>query len=328
MLQQGISTDGISLENPDDNLKKSFSELIEKKAEEAVTWLNSEDLNFAFLFVLEPIIKKHNILEHMSMRNRVALCITDEILTGSKNVPPEEFSASEYIQEINSTLKWMLSTGCAHDGLSSDYDTVLDGCAALLVRVYGDKSVLPIITDLIFQRNRKGSYYNDLAWVFFESRYPYGLILIVSYFRSEELKDIELARKFLNFIPVANTSRRSGKEGQYLAILHWVEENSPFLYYTGESFQLSMSPKPYRVVLKAKYLCKPVSADTGDTLEPLTDKEKKLADAFNALDDNTRVILSEYSLRLHNNNIFLWKEWIGYPVEEQAKAAWFWMGGA
>lgn len=32
MLHQGISTDGISLENPDDNLKKSFSELIEKKS--------------------------------------------------------------------------------------------------------------------------------------------------------------------------------------------------------------------------------------------------------------------------------------------------------
>lgn len=328
MLRQNISVDGLSLENPNDNLKKSFSELIEKNMEEAVTWLNSEDLNFAFLFILEPIIKKYNILEHLSMRNRVALCLTDEILTGSKNIPSEEFSASGYIQEINSTLKWMLSTGCAYDGLSSDYDAVLDGCAALLVRVYGDKSVLPVMADLIFQRNRKGSYYNDLVWAFFESRYPYGLVLIASYFRSEELKDVELARRFLNFIPTVNTTRRSGKESQYLTVLHWIEENSPFLYYTGESFQLSLRPKPYRVVLEAKYLCKPVSADTGETLEPLTDKEKKLVDAFNALDDNTRVILSEYSFWLRNNNIFLWKEWIGYPVEEQAKAAWLWMGGA
>lgn len=328
MLSHEAHLGSMNLQNGGAELKAFFTELVKKDIKEAVTLLNEESLKFGHLFVLKHIIEENNILGYLSLRNKIALSITDEILTGRKSMPLNEFSAAAYVQETRSALKWILVTGFIHDGLNNDFDKVLDGCAAFSVKVYEDKTVLPVIAEAIFWRNRKGFYYNDLVWAFFESRYPYGLILIATRLHSMNTEDVELAHRLLEFVPAANMARGIDKEKQYLSVLQWIEENSPFLYFTGESFQQSGNPKPYRVVLEAKYLCKAVSVDNGITIVPLTDKERKLLTVFKDLDDRTRVMLSEYSLRLHNNNIYLWNEWMRRPVSEQAMIAWLWMGGA
>lgn len=327
MLQPEVSFDSVSLADGGAELKALFSEAAEKDINSAVAALNEETLKFEHIFVLKPIIEALDIFNALNLRNRIALCITDEILTDRKNLPSIDVPASTYVHEIRSALKWMLTTGFAHDGLSGDFDRVLDACAALLVKAYGDKTVLPIMAEAIFRRNREGFYYNDLVWAFFESRYPYGLILIANRLQSGHYEDVELAARLLGFIPPANSARSSDKGKKYLNVLRWIEENTPFLYYTGESFQQTGSPKPYRVMLGAKYLCKTVAVDTGRTLEPLTDRERKLIAVFKELDYPVRVILAEYSLKLHNYNIYLWNAWMQSPVAEQVKAAALWAGG-
>ena len=49
----------------------------------------------------------------------------------------------------------MLITGSAEDGLSNEYDKVLDAVASLLIITYQDKTVLPRVVDLIFNAQQK-----------------------------------------------------------------------------------------------------------------------------------------------------------------------------
>lgn len=108
---------------------------------------------------------------------------------------------------------------------------------------------------------------------------------------------------------------------QYLSFLDWFGKNNLFLHFTGESFQQVKNPVIYRVVLEAKYLCEPVSIDTGEILRILSRKECKLIDQFKRLDKNTQKLLSEFSVMLHHNNICKWQYWLECPIEEQIKFA-------
>lgn len=311
-----------------DGLKTFFYELCRKDYKEAIRLVNEENLCFCSLFILKPEIEGLNLYNYLSLRNKIAFSVINEIQIDNKGMVNMECSPSEYIQTVRSVLKWILVSGFIDDGFGDDYDRVLDASSALLVKVYTDRTVLPIMADAIFKRNRKGHLYNDLVWAFFESRYPYGLILIASRLLSEQYEDVRLAQKLLNFIPGIDSKRTAANERQHLTVLHWLEENYPFLHFTGESFQQSSSPKPYRIVLEAKYLCKALYIDTGKTIEPLQKSERKLLKDFVELDNDTKIMLSNYSLMLHNSNIYCWNAWIHRAVAEQVEIAGLWMGGA
>ena len=320
--------DTIRLDKGPDGLKTFFQELGRNDYKEAISILNEENLHFSSLYILKPEIEALNLYNYLSLQNKIAISIIDEILEGNKSMQPMGCSSSEYIQIVCSVLKWILLSGFIDDGLEDDYDKVLDASSALLAKVYGDRTVLPIMADAIFERNRKGHLYNDLVWAFFESRYPYGLILIAARLLSKRPEDARLAQKLLSFIPGMDIKRASANERQHLTALHWLRKNYPFLYFTGESFQQSISPRPYRIVLEAKYLCKTVSIDTGKTIEPLSGNEHKLLKEFSELGNDARIMLSNYSLMLHNNNINRWNKWIHRPTMEQVEIAGLWMEGA
>ena len=320
--------DIIRLDKGPDVLKAFFNELSKKNYKEAISILNEENLHFCSLYILKSEVKALNLSDYLNLRNKIAIGVIDEILEGNKSMQSMECSSSEYIQTVCSVLKWILVSGFIDDGFEDDYDRVLDISSVLLVKVYGDRTVLPILADAIFERNRKGYLYNDLVWAFFESRYPYGLILIASRLLSKQPEDVRLAQKLLSFIPGIDIKRTTANERQYITALHWLEKNSPFLYFTGESFQQSLSPRPYRIVLEAKYLCKAVSIDTGKTIEPLSGNDHKLLKEFSELDNDAKIMLSNYSLMLHNNNINRWNAWIHRSTTEQVEIAGMWMGGA
>ena len=268
--------DTIRLDKGPDALKAYFEELSKKNYKEAISILNEENLHFNSLYILKSEIKALNLSDYLSRRNKIAIGVIDEILEGNKSMQSMECSSSEYIQIVCSALKWIVVSGFIDDGFEDDYDRVLDASSVLLVKVYGDRTVLPVLADAIFERNRKGYLYHDLVWAFFESRYPYGLILIASRLLSKQSGDVRLAQKLLSFIPGVDIKRTTANERQYSTALHWLEKNNPFLYFTGESFQESVSPRPYSIVLEAKYLCKTVSVNTGKTIEPLSENEHKL----------------------------------------------------
>lgn len=315
------------LEKGADGLKAFFIELGKKDYKEAISLVNEESMHFSSLYILKPEIEKLNLYDYLNLRNKIAIAIIDEVLLGNKSMPLMKCSSSEYIQTVCSALKWILISGSIDDGLEDDYDKILDASAALLVKVYGDRTVLKAMSDLIFERNRRGRFNNELIWAFFESRYPHSLIFIAAHLLSEEPEDVRLAQKLLNFIPVIDTKRAADYERQHSIALNWLEKNYQYLHFTGESFQQSISPKPYRVILDAKYLCKAVSIDTGRTIEPLTEYELNLLKKFNKLGINIKKMLSNYSHMIHNYDIHRWNTWIYRPITEQVEIAGLWMGG-
>ncbi|KUO77692.1 MAG: hypothetical protein APF77_13195 [Clostridia bacterium BRH_c25] len=320
--------DTIRLEQGATGLKAFFSELSKKDYKEALSLVNEESLHFSSLYILKPEIEALNLFDYLSLRNKIAIAVLNEVLSGNKSMPPMKCSSSEYIQTVCSVLKWILISGFIDDGFEDDYDKVLDASSALLIKVYGDRTVLPLMSDLIFERNRRGRFYNELVWAFFESRYPHGLILIAAHLLSEQPEDVRLAQRLLSFIPGIDTERTAAYERQHSIVLNWLEKNYPYLYFTGESFQQSVSPKPYRVILDARYLCKAISIDTGRTIEPLTEYEDKLLKEFSELGTDVKKMLSIFSHMTHNNNIHRWNSWIHRPIAEQVEIAGLWMGGA
>lgn len=324
-LHTADSYDRIMLGNRIRQFKSYFREMLQNNAQQAIHYMNHENLHFPSLFVLESDIKNSELSSHLSPRNQQALEITKEITSG-------EFAnlhrlSSDTRDTTYPVLKWMLETGYRNDGLSNQYDLVMESVSALLVKVYRDTTVLPAMAEMIFSRHRKGLYIHDLVWAFFESRIPSSLGLIANYLNSVDRKDILLAQKLLSFIPEISTSRPSTPSAQHSHFLQWMQENGSFLRYTGESLHRTPSPIPYVVSLEAKYLCKAISADTGKPLTPFTLEDSTLLESFRGLPQDIRILLSDYSYRLYRQNGYRWRLWLHSPVSEQIKSVKGWQGG-
>lgn len=313
--------DRVRHDRGNDGLRDCFKQLVQKDRGKAIDLINEEELSFTSLFVLRGEIQQLGFFDQMNIRNKIALEIVDETLKEYKVELAPSDMISNFIQNVRAALKWMLTTGAFDDGMSDEYDEVMDVTAILLVKVYKDKGILPLLADMIFKRYKLGNCIHDLAWAFFEGKEPYSLILIGNKLRSREIKDVELACKLLGFIPGVDVKSSVDGETQYFGFFNWIEENRPFLYFTGESFQQKNSPTPYVVVLEAKYLCKVISIDTGKSLEPLTREENELLSSFDKQDDDKKILLSSYSFRLHHDDVNRWTMWLRRPIEEQIKIA-------
>ena len=303
-----------------DKLINFFIKLTKKDIKMAVNLVNQESLSFTSLYLLQPNIKALSIFESLSIRNKIAFDLMDETIMDKK--PSDSlYLSSKYISKVYSSLKWILETGAADDGLNDKFDEILDKSAAILTREYRDRSVLSVISDMIFKRYKKGFFIHDLVWAFFESRETHSLVHIANRLQSEEPKDVELASSLLCFVPGIEDNAYEKSDEKYLAFINWIEENNMFLRFTGESFQLTRRPSVYIVNLDAKYLCKMVSVDTGETLKILNEKECELLDEFKTLDEDNKKLLSGFSLAMHRKSIKLWDEWMKNPIDEQLRIA-------
>lgn len=297
-----------------------FIKLFKKDSQKAIDLINQENLGFTTLFLLQPAVNELGIFKDLSIRNKIAIEFMDKINVDRKSTD-NLYLSSKHIPKIYPTLKWILETGAADDGLDDKFDEILDQSAAILTREYRDRSILPLITDMIFKRNKKGFFIHDLVWAFFESRDTHSLVLIANRLQSEELKDVELACSLLCFVPGIEDKTYNKCDEKYSAFINWIEENNMFLCFTGESFQLTRRPIVYVINLEAKYLCKLVSVDTGKTLKFLNEKEYELLDEFRTLDEDDKKLLSGFSLTMHRKNIKLWDEWMKNPLNEQLRIA-------
>lgn len=315
------SLDKIRIENGSQQLESYFEELLDNNAEEAIKEINDKNLQFTTLFILKPKIEKLDLVSQLSLRNKLALNITNEILDDNNSNYTIKPSSSKYMQLANSTLRWMLETSANDDGLKEDLDEVLDVTAILLIKVYKDTEVLPLIRDMIFERNKKGLFTHDLVWAFFESKDPNCLFLIGDKLNSNDTKEVVLACNLLNFIPGIDLKLASNKESLYLTFIHWFEENSSFLYYTGESFQQTSNPIPYSVDLESKYLCKISSKAKGKKFSQLTTNQLHQLTAFNNLDISIKTFLANFSYKTRKRNVHWWNSWLQKPINEQIKIA-------
>lgn len=321
------SLDRIRKNNGPEALETYFDGLTKDSSQEAIDLINDYNLHFASLFVLKSKLSESNLIDELNLRNTIALKFINEILDGEKDISVMERISSDYTQIIHSTLKWVFETGSADDGLSNQYDEVLDIAAILLTKLYNEQKIIPTIVDMIFNRNRKDYFIHDLVWAFFESRDPYSLIMVANRLLSSDEKDIQLANKLLSFVPAISKDNNVNNQKKYISFLDWIEENSLFLYFTGQSLQQTNKPMPYAVDLEAKYLCKYISVDTGKPLKSLTEREHSILSDFKKLDLDTKILLSSFSNMMHHKDPIWWNTWINKSASEQIKIAKAMIGG-
>jgi len=301
--------------------RETLRDLAENDSEKAANLINEKNLRFSSLFLLKQEIEKNNLYSSLSILRQTALKVTEDIL--GRTTDNIEQLSNKRTTDIHSALIWIVQTGYYDDGLSDEFDEILDLACSLLIKTYRDKAVLPFIINMISTRYKNGRFIYDLVWVFFELRDRESLILIANLLNSAHQKDVELACKLLNFIPRINTRSSTN----YQCFINWFNENYNFIYYTGESFNQTYNPKPYAVNIEAKYLCKAVPVDSEKRLLALTKAEHKLIDRFKKLSSNDKILLSSYSYFLYRQNPQLWKVWLHHPVTEQINIASSMSGG-
>ena len=304
-----------------DACRNMFGKLGKARRQTAVRLLNDSGLFFASLFILQPKIKELNLNGELSERNQIALNICKKIL-GEKNLSSDsDYPASLNSEKVHNVLLWMFSTGAADDGLNNEFDQILDIVASVLMKTYHEKTILPVMTDMIFKRNQKGRYIHDLVWACFQTRDANALRFIAGYLRSSVPKDVDLARTLLHLPQDVPLRSNSDKQKQYAAYLSWLKENGPYLYFTGESFQFTNNPIPCGVDLEAKYLCKDHGIRDRKQFTPLTDAERASLTKFNQVSEKEKKVLAKHSQRLHRKNPSYWNQWMQYPVDKQMNIA-------
>lgn len=289
--------------------------MIKNSINEFIEVLNDERLCFMSLYLLKDKIKEINVFKDMNERNKVALDFLNEIITegafDEKIRTPESFY---------NTLRWIIDTGHNEDGIKDEFDQIMDAAITFLIVEYGDRSILPLTSDLIFKRSRKGLYIHDIVWAFFEARDIYSLILIGKRLDSENKVDSDLAKQLLSFIPSEVLDIRDDSE-VYKSFISWFDINSRYLYYYGESFQSSNKPLVYKINYEAKYICHIISSVSGEFLKDPNKVECELLEEFRTLGEEEMIYLSDFSADLYRKNTKLWGEWMLNPVNDQLRTA-------
>lgn len=314
--------DKIRMNNSIDSLKSYFDKLIDKDLKTAIEYINDKELSYTTIFVLKYKIRNLDSYSELSSRNKISINFTNEFLKENNPYLEKNYLSYSYVQNVHSTLKWMLRTGSNDDGMNNNFDRVLDISAILLTKEFKDKNILPLITDMIFSRNRRGLFTHDLEWALFESRDPYCLYLLANRLLSSKIEDVKLAGKLLNFIPGMDLDTNTNSEYLYLSFLDWFEENNQFLQYTGESFQYTNNPIPYVIDYEAKYLCKIGHCNNiNNQVLQTINSSMILSKKFHNLDRYTKSLLANFSYKMRKKDMYWWSKWIKYPLSEQIKIA-------
>lgn len=309
-----------------DALRVYFYKMGKTKKSEASRLINDSRLHFYSLFLLIQQIKTLDFFPHLNTRNKTALSLCGKILKDERLVLNASIPTSPNSSQNQAVLKWMLASGSDDDGLSDDFDEILDAAASLLVVQYKDKTILPLIANMIFKRNKQGTYCHELIWCFCQSRDPNSLKLISQYLDSGDKKDTELSRKILHY-PNLQSNNPSIENYSNHAYQGWLKENFDYLYFTSESFQQSSEPEICCVDLGAKYLGKKIAPHNRQMLAPLNKNEQEHLDAFHQLDYDEQVNLCNFAHKVHKQNRSLQNKWSSYPVSKQVHLAQSGLGG-
>lgn len=147
-----------------------FQEIVAKNRLQAIQMVNDDRLFFGSLFILQQKIKDLSLEQELNERNKIAFHICDKIGTKKSMTGTTENSISFKSETVHHVLLWMFNTGAPDDGLSNEFDQVLDTAASVLIKLHQEEKLLPTVAELIFKRNRNGSYNHDLVWAFFKQK--------------------------------------------------------------------------------------------------------------------------------------------------------------
>lgn len=279
--------------------------------------INDPQLTFATFFVLLPVIQEQTPNDSLNARNQSAANLCGIILNSKK--VNGNFKHPAYDENAHEILHWMFATGADADGLSEDFDHILDISAGILTKKYHDTDIIPKLVQLVFSRGRKGAYLHDLAWAFYQSRDPNALKLAAEHLRSSDENEAELARILLHLKLESNTPK--DKRELYNSYLQWLDENNPYLYFNNENFNETSRPNVCSVDLNAKYLYRKISPQNHKPTTPLTELEQNCLACFLNAPEEEKEFLARFSQKIRATNPAYWNRWIRYPLARQIEAA-------
>lgn len=295
--------------NPID-FKEYFLQLASGDKKIALEYLNHSSLKFPTLFLLIDNIKHLGLNSKLNNRNRTAIKIYELINFGNMSSSIYKITS---IKKLFHTLLWIVDTGLEDDGICDEYDQVIDGAISLLIIDLSYYDIMPQIVNLLFERYKKDALIHDLTWAVFQSNHISVLSCISKYLESNNPKEVELARKLLNYSPEIEVQR----DNRVQIFNEFIEDNNNYIYFTGESLQLSSNPVPYRLNKAAKYLDIKVGTSNGKLLRKLNKTEKDNLHNFYLLSDEHQELLSDYSHELLQENKVIWKNWLNKTINDQ-----------
>lgn len=310
--------DKIRINEGNEKCRAVFGEICESDKRRAVMLLGDRQMTFPCLYILLPQIRAYGLERYLNPRAAMARRIVESI--GRRNASGSGDGLSERSDAVYPVLKWMLDTGQAEDGMNDDFEEILETVVSVLINTYKDTRTVPAALDLAFSRNRMGHNIHQLVWSAFRIHDPQTLKLVAQRIRSTEEQDVRLACSLLG-IPSAGGDEAEDNQKRYDAYMQWLNENDPFLYFTGESMQMTSQPVFCRVDLERKYVHRETPSYDQQPITPADDMESQSLAAFNTLSEDEKALLSEYSHQAHQANPAEWKRWLQRPINEQIKTA-------
>lgn len=278
----------------------------------------SMGLDFNKMFSLRNNLDDNNIQNNLDDKNKIAIEIMDDVLKQDMRAGADEFSILNYIEETNSVMRWMLNSALYAKDMGNEYCEVIDIVAIFLIKVYRDYEMLPVVAELIFQRNRNDLYAHELIWAFFQSYDVDSLKFICDRLSSNDKKSKELACALLSFIPNINEYANNNKS---FYAKKWIDNNKDYIFFTDDSKHARSNPVYCKLNLDGKYLGEIVNKKTGKIISDLENDDKKRLKEFKKLDENEKIILSSYSFKLKKLNLDKWLKWINYSINDQIAIA-------
>lgn len=317
-MQAQSHLDNIRRNHGADKCRAAFSQAYQRNKAGALALVNDPRLSFPCLFELWPLIDSLGLHRRLKPQHMLVLSLCRQFLNpGSvaRSVPMANADAAAH-----KALKWILETGYEEDGLSHEYDQILDATVALLLSIYRDSDALSFSVGLIFLRAKKNGYIHDLVWALFRSRDTLALKLVAQRLLSTNAQEAELASELLNLDELNEISPQDDPPRQYASYIEWLETNDPYLYFTQEGFQYSSKPVFFAIDVERKYLQKANPSHTKAPLVPKDEEEAAILAAFNPLSDQEKALLSEYSQHKRKEHKKEWENWIRSSLAEQIDA--------
>ncbi len=275
----------------------------------ALNLINDIGVSFSTFFIVIPVIKKYGIFQKLNMRSKIAMSLCNEILDNTTG----SFKIEEKYLMI--TLEWMVNSAAYDDGIEDDFDTVIDVCYAKLLNEFKDTRMLKPAVDLAFSRNRKQQFNHDLIWAIFKSNDIKTLEYIAEYLKSPYNQDVAFSENLLENITEGEIT--IDPDNKHESYLNWIKDNSPYINFTDECYNLSSKPTFFNVDMEAKYVCKPaMSMNVGFKL-PASKIEENNLETFRNLDEETKRRLSSASEKIYSSSPQQWENWKKTDIKGQ-----------
>lgn len=293
--------------------KQTFAAMCGANPQRAADLLNQSDTSFPCLFAVLPEVRENGMEGNLSQNSNIAACVVNQIA----NEEATEDYLTEKSDENLSVLRWILETGHNDYTLGDSYLKVLDIVSAVLIITYEEKSILPLVENMIFERHRRGLCIHDLVWAFFRMEDFSVMKMVAAHLNAENEDEANFAANLLH-LPDNGAENRTA---QYENYVNWLDENEPFLFFTYEGMQYTSEPNVVDVDNERKYMHKTSRIFGHDPLSGDNDDEQACLQEFRELQDNEQQTLSDYSHRIYREDQQAWQEWMSLPVSLQLETA-------